>query len=48
MLIKITEGNGLETYVYEPSSAVAFNMITFFSENIQLKVETVHHIALHR
>ncbi len=40
MLIKITEENGLETYVFEPRVPVAFTMLKYF-EGLGLQVQSM-------
>ncbi len=40
MLMKVTEGNGLETYIHEPSVKTAITMMSFF-ETVGLGVESL-------
>lgn len=40
MLLKVIEGNGLETYIHEPSVKRAWRMMSFF-ETVGLSVESL-------
>jgi len=41
MLMKVTENNGLETYVFEPRLPVAHSMMKFFEHKLGLQVESM-------